>query len=445
MDLLTSDIRKLYPRYLAASFGSALIVSIYSLVDCAMVGQYEGPDGVAALATVAPVWNILYSCGLLFGIGGSVLMSAAKGAGNTRQAYNYYTLSCLGMTAAALLTWGLVLFAPVPMLTLFGADSRLLPLALEYLHYVRFAAPLFVLGQFLSAMLRNDGAPALATAATLAGGIFNVFGDYFFVFVMDMGIRGAGLATALGQVLSVLLQCSHFFSRRCSLKIVIPVKPCTGTGLIAATGFSSFFIDIAMGILSVMFNNQIMGLAGSDALAVYGVIVNVSTFVQACAYGVGQAAQPIISTNYGAGKMERVHLAFRLGLGTALMLGGGFTLLTMAFPLPLTHLFMDATPAVLAIAAPILRRYFLSFLLLPFNIYAIYYFQAVLRPKASFLMSVLRGLAISGLLIHLLPAFLGGNALWFAMPLTELLVTILSILLIKHSPQRSASHRPEGA
>lgn len=133
------------------------------------------------------------------------------------------------MTAAALLTWGLVLFAPVPMLTLFGADSRLLPLALEYLHYVRFAAPLFVLGQFLSAMLRNDGAPALATAATLAGGIFNVFGDYFFVFVMDMGIQGAGLATALGQVLSVLLQCSHFFSRRCGLKLVIPVKPCTGT------------------------------------------------------------------------------------------------------------------------------------------------------------------------------------------------------------------------
>ena len=143
MDVLTGDVRKLYLRYLAASFGSALIVSIYSLVDCAMVGQYEGPDGVAALATVAPVWNILYSCGLLFGIGGSVLMSAAKGAGNTRQAYNYYTLSCLGMTAAALLTWGLVLFAPVPMLTLFGADSRLLPLALEYLHYVRFAAPLF--------------------------------------------------------------------------------------------------------------------------------------------------------------------------------------------------------------------------------------------------------------------------------------------------------------
>lgn len=78
MDLLKGNLKKIYFKYLFASFGSALIVSVYSLVDCVMVGQYEGPDGVAALAIVAPVWNIIYSLGLLFGIGGSVLMSAAK-------------------------------------------------------------------------------------------------------------------------------------------------------------------------------------------------------------------------------------------------------------------------------------------------------------------------------------------------------------------------------
>ena len=81
MDLLTGNVRKLYFKFLSAAFGSALISSIYGMVDMAMVGQYQGPDGAAALAVVAPVWNIIYSLGLLTGIGGSVLFSARRGGG----------------------------------------------------------------------------------------------------------------------------------------------------------------------------------------------------------------------------------------------------------------------------------------------------------------------------------------------------------------------------
>ena len=81
MDLLTGKIRPIYFKYLSAAFGSAMITSVYSIVDMAMVGQYQGPDGTAALAVVAPIWNIIYSLGLLTGIGGSVLLSAARGAG----------------------------------------------------------------------------------------------------------------------------------------------------------------------------------------------------------------------------------------------------------------------------------------------------------------------------------------------------------------------------
>lgn len=83
MDLLTGNVKKLYFRYLGAAFGSAIISSIYGLVDTAMVGQYHGPQGAAAMAVVAPVWNIIYSLGLLAGIGGSVLFSTARGQGQS--------------------------------------------------------------------------------------------------------------------------------------------------------------------------------------------------------------------------------------------------------------------------------------------------------------------------------------------------------------------------
>ena len=98
MDLLTGKIRTIYFKYLAAAFGSALITSIYSIADMAMVGRYQGPDGTAALAVVAPVWNIIYSLGLLMGIGGSVIFSIMKGQGNdkSQRENEYFSAALLG-------------------------------------------------------------------------------------------------------------------------------------------------------------------------------------------------------------------------------------------------------------------------------------------------------------------------------------------------------------
>lgn len=198
MDLLKGNVRQIYFRYLGAAFGSALISSIYGLVDSAMVGQYQGPEGTAALAIVAPVWNIIYSLGLLTGIGGSVLLSAARGAGRQKEGNEYFTAALAGTVFFAAVSWLAIAFFDAPLLRLFGARDALLPLAQQYLLPVKFVVPLFLFNQMLAAFLRNDGAPGLATAAVLAGGVFNVFGDYFFVFTCDMGVFGAGLATAIG-------------------------------------------------------------------------------------------------------------------------------------------------------------------------------------------------------------------------------------------------------
>ena len=110
MDLLAGNVRNLYFKFLSAAFGSALISSIYGMVDMAMVGQYQGPDGAAALAVVAPVWNIIYSLGLLTGIGGSVLFSARRGNGQTNGEENqYFTAAVIGSCMLGLLAWEWIL------------------------------------------------------------------------------------------------------------------------------------------------------------------------------------------------------------------------------------------------------------------------------------------------------------------------------------------------
>lgn len=258
-------------------------------------------------------------------------------------------------------------------------------------------------------------------AAVITGGVFNIGGDYFFVFVCDMGAEGAGLATALGQVLAVCILVSHFFSRQNGLKFVRPNAFFRKASAVFIAGFSVFVVDLAMGILTMLFNNQIMKYLGADALAVYGVIINVSVLVQSLSYGVGQAAQPIVSQAYGAGEKKNIYRIERYGIFSALILGVVAFAVAEILPLPIVRGFMETNTAIEEIAPNIFRVYALSFLLLPVNIFFTYYYQAIMRPIGALTISLIRGIFLSGLLILLLPVLFDGAALWWVMPVTEIL------------------------
>lgn len=429
MDFLTGNIKTLYFKYFVTAFGSTLIASIYSIVDIAMVGQYHGPEGSAALAVVAPVWNIIYSLGLLMGIGGSVLFSMIRGKsdGREKESNEYFTVSVIGSLLLVTVVWIIIAFFDRELLLFFGAQDNTMVLAGEYIKPIKFVIPFFLFNQMLSAYLRNDKNPGLATAAVLTGGIFNIFGDYFFVFICDMGAFGAGLATAIGSTISFLIVLSHFFRKKCTLRLVKPNHLLRKLKDITVTGFSTFFIDIAMGILTILFNRQITIYLGTNALAVYGVIVQITTFVQCCAYSVGQASQPVISANFGAGKGERIRQLSKYALGSVAFFSILWTVLSLAVPNFFIRVFMTPTTEVLAMAPGIFRKYGLAFLILPLNIYSTYYFQALLKPKAAFIVSVARGLVISGILIYLLPIVAGAESIWFVMPLTEVSVAVYVI------------------
>jgi putative MATE family efflux protein len=437
MDLLNEKIKSLYFRYLSAAFGSAVISSIYSIVDVAMVGQYQGPDGTAALAVVAPVWNIIYSLGLLMGIGGSVIFSTKRGSEKKDCDENeYFTSAVIGSVILSVLAWiGIMLFEE-PILRFFGADDSLLALAHDYVQPIKYVFPLFLFNQMLASFLRNDNNPTLATAGVLSGGIFNVFGDYIFVFPCDMGIYGAGLATAIGSCISFVVMMTHFVRRKNTLRLIKPHRLFVKLKEITVTGFSSFFIDVAMGVLTVLFNRQIMKYLGSDALAIYAPVIQVSTFVQCCAYSVGQASQPIISTNFGAGNGDRIKKTLRLALLTTAVFGVFWTALSLACPNLYIRIFMTPTENILKTAPAIVRTYSVSFLLLPFNIFSTYYFQSVMKPKAAFVVSVARGLVISGILILLLPRFFSADSIWLTMPITEAIVAGYAALAIKKNTDK---------
>lgn len=436
MDLGRDNINKIFMKYLAATFGGALISNIYTIVDCIVAGQYEGPVASAALATIAPLWNILFSVGLLFGIGGGVLLSQSRGAGDSGKGNRIFSASVICTVSVIIPVWLAVIFFDRQLLTFFGADREILPYALEYVQWLKLAAPLFTLGQVASVFIKNDGSPGITTAATVAGGVFNIAGDYYFVFTCDMGISGAGLATAIGQVIHIAILFSYFFTKKCGLRLVRPAGFKSMLKPIIATGFASFIVDIALGVVSTIFNNQIMFYLGADALAVYGVIVNVSTMVQCFGYGIGQAVQPIIAYNYGAKKPERIDETLKISAVFSFGLSALCFAFVMAFPKQITSFFMSATPSVLAAAPGIMRRYFPAFIFLIYNVVSTYYFQAILARGTSIFISVLRSVVLSSAMIYILPALFGGNALWIAMPVTEAAVFAVVAVCINRQRKR---------
>ena len=430
MDFITGDIKQLYRKFLTASMASAMVMSIYSFVDTIAVGQAEGPAGAAAMAVITPLYGVLIFLGILCGVGGSVLYGNARGEGKEEKANALFTAATGLMLFLILFVWIIFALFHQQIFTFFGADAELMPKVMEYARWLIWFLPVFILPTFISSFIRNDGAPGLAMAAVIIGGCVNIFGDWFFVFPLGLGMTGAAMATVLGTSVQVIIMCLHFFTKKCTLRIVKPnrVKPaiCQTLGI----GFGASVLDLGTFILSIIMNNQIMRYGDTNALAVYGVVATITSLFQALYCGVGQAIQPIVSANCGAMQAERIKQVWKMSLTTVIVLGIGFTAIGELFPTQIVRLFMDVTPEVLTVAPGIIRPFFLLFLFLGITVLATYHLQSIMHGRMSMMIAVLRSVVISGLLIYILPLFMGILGVWAAMPISELIVAVIAVLYV---------------
>lgn len=431
MEMTNKPIKQLYFKYLAAAFGSALVGAVYILVDMAVIGQYAGPTGTAAIALVLPAWSLICSLGILTGIGGSVLYGNAKGESGTKKANEMFTAALLATALLAAAIWAFMLLFDKELLQFMGSEGELLEIGLEYLRPLKAAVPFFVFGQMLAAFLRNDGDPGLATFAVISTSVLNMIGDYIFTFTFNGGIYGAALATSLSNILSVCIMLTHFFKKKNTLALAKPARLMHLMGKVFAIGFSVFFVDIAMGIMTMLYNKQILNLLNNDALSVFGAIASLTTVVQCCSYSIGQAAQPILSENFGAKRMDRVRQVLKYGIITAAAFGAFWAAVVMLLPEQIIKIFMDATDSVLEIAPAIMRKYGISYLFAPFTLFATYYFQSILKARVSMGISLSRGLIVGGIMLYALPAAFGADSIWLATPVAEISVATVTVLLMR--------------
>ena len=435
MELLNEKIGKVYLKYLVSATGGAFLASVFAMIDAMMIGKYHGAIGTAAVAIFNPCWTMIYCLGLLIGIGGATHFAVNRGRGKDTISYEYFTISViLGITVSVAM-FVFLNFNIVRIFYFFGANDELVSLAKLYFASVKFAIPMCIFDSIMSAYLRNDNNPKLAFSAVIVGGIFNAVLDYYFVFVLNMGIYGAGLATAIGLTICTVTMLLHFVTKKNSIKLVIPHNTFLKVKDIIVLGFPTAIMDLAMGIIGVLFNRQIMKYFGINELAIYGVITQIAAFAQCSAYGIGQASQPIISQNFGARNKDRILECLKYALITCLIMGTIWTLVTRIAPNMFIKIFMAYNNDILKIAPFIISTYGLSYLLLPFNVFSTYYFQSLLKSKTSMLSSILRSVVLSSFFIIIIPKVFGAKYLWNAIFCTEMIVGIYNMINMKKFTQ----------
>lgn len=210
---------------------------------------------------------------------------------------------------------------------------------------------------------------------------------------------------------------------------------------IFAIGFGASILDLGTVIIAVIMNNQVMHYGTSTELAVYGVVASVGSLFQALFSGVGQAIQPLVSANYGAGNTERIKSFWKMSFTTVLILGIVFTCIGEFFPVQLVQLFVKATPEVISATPIIVRLYYIIYPFLGITVLATYYLQSTMHDKMSMLIAILRSVVINSLFIFILPVFIGLNGIWIALPCSECIVAIIALSFIRKKSHITAEHK----
>ena len=429
VDLLNGKLNKTYFTMLFSAIASTIVTTIYSTVDMICIGHYAGPDGAAAVSCINPLWALMFAFGVLTGVGGAVMMSNRRGAGNEKAANEYFTVAVITcMILSLLLVSGYAIFLE-PLIKLFGASGTLLELAVDYMTAMLFSVPTFTMCAGLSTFARNDGEALIPTVATIVGGVINMFLDVFLVFTCDMGVRGAGLATGIGQMVAFLIVLSYFFTKKCKLRFTKVGKIPDVLIRIVTVGLAAFLIEITSGVTTAVHNITITEHLGTAHLAVYGTASMVVITCYTLFNGIGTAMQPLVATAFGAGNADRVKKTLRLAFLTALVMSALFFTVCEVFPTTILRIDMDVSDEVLEIGPHIMRLYCISLLAMGFSMVFNYYFQSTLMRSACTILSMLRGLVFPVALVLALPLWLGYDFIWLAVPVGEILTAALAVLI----------------
>ena len=432
-DGITRLFRKIFFPTLLGLIFNALI----TVIDGIFVGQGVGPDGIAAVNIIAPLFMVVTGTGLMFGIGSSVVAGVAMAQGNGRRASVAVTQAAvLSGVLVTVLTAVLLLF-PAQVARMLGCSDLLMDKALDYLLWL-VPGMVFLIFECVGMMvIRLDGSPKFAMMCNIVPAVVNIGLDYWLVFPMGMGVKGAAIATSASIALGGVMVAVYF------LRYSYVIKPVwESRGFFAnmwrqiKIGSSAFITEIAMSVMMLTGNYVFMDCYGEAGVAAFSIACYLFPVMFMMSNAVAQSAQPIISYNYGAGMWGRVAEAFRVSLVVAIVCGLLSTAGIAFGARGIVAMFIDPACEAGTLAIAGLPVYALCAVLFAVNISFIGYYQSVEDAVRAAVYTLLRGVVFLVPLFFVMPALFPGWGLWGAIPASEALTLLVIVVSKKREPRR---------
>lgn len=433
----TEPIGRLIVKFAVPSVIALLVNSLYNIVDQIFIGWGVGYLGNGATNIVFPITIIALALSMMIGNGGAAYLSLKMGEGEVETAKKGVGNAVTLVTIVSILLAVIFLVWIDPILTLFGATDVLRPFALEYGFIIGAGLPFMMISAAINSMIRADGSPKYAMLSMVIGAIINIILDPVFIFVFQMGVKGAAIATIIGQVASFVvsvLYMPHFKSVQLNKS---SFAPCAKVSVnIVIFGLSSFITQFAITIVMALTNNL---LAKYGAQSVYGaeipltatgIVMKVNQIMIAILLGIATGTQPIIGYNYGAKSYHRVKKALEISLIASEIVSVAAFLIFQFAPMSVVSLFGSEEGLYNEFAVKAFRIFLILCPLTGFQTIAAVYLQAVGKPVKSAILSLARQIIFFVPTALILPIFLGVEGVLWTGPVADGLAFLLSLAFL---------------
>ena len=419
-----------YGRLIKFTLPSILMMiftSIYGMVDGYFVSNYIGKTEFAALNLIWPFPMVIGAIGYMFGAGGTALVSKTLGEGDREKASRIFSLIIYSLAGLGTLLGiaGLLLVRPVAIMM--GASGELLEQAVIYGSIIMAGIPTFMLQCAFQPLMVTAERPKLGFWITLASGLTNMVADWLLIGVLGGGLEAAAAATVLSQVVGAAWPILFFaLPNRSLLRFSRAERDFGALVKTCSNGMSEFVSNVALSLVSMIYNARLLALAGENGVSAYGVIMYVALLFLAVFFGYSMGAAPVISFHFGAGNLEEVRNIRRRSLVIQTCFALVSTGAAMVSARWIAGIFTGYDRELWELSTRAFRLYSLSFLLSHFNIFASAFFTALNDGITSAKISLSRMFIFQISAVLLLPLAIGLDGIWLAMPASEVCCCILS-------------------
>ncbi len=426
-------IGKLLLRFSIPIIISFLVSELYNMVDTLFVGRNVGAYGIGGLVLVFPIQRIIIALSVMIAVGASTAFSRSNGQNNFDESRkivrNGFSLSILLMISITAIIY---IFSEKILLSL-GASHQILPYAKTYLDIIIFGSTFLTLTTFISNIMISVGNNKVSIISTSIGAIINIILDYILVLELKMGVKGAAIATTVSQVIGFTYAYYHYSKIKKEFKIpsgfeldkkiIIPI---------ILVGLSAFIVESEDGILMAVRNHLLVNTAGDGGIVVLGVISKVYMFLFITMFGIASAMQPIAAFNVGAKNYNRLKTVMQKTTIYAVLTTSILWVMAMIFTPQLMAIFVK-DPEIIRESVKAFRIVVAGFPVVSMYYVSIFYFQALGKAKTSIFLSISKQLILTiPVSIILVKGFnLGAMGVWLAYPISDILASIASYMLIK--------------